>query len=1383
MDSVRIFLSSPTDVSDERACVRRVIEKLSTDWADRLSFDLIDWNDRYYTAGSSFQKQMAQPAECELVICIFWKRLGTDLPDEYRREDGTLPTGSEFEFENAIEGAGKHAQKIPDVLVYRKTADVTFSVDHFDLEKAEYERFLIFWRRWFRNEQGHFTAGFRNFKTLSEFETVFERNFSKWLVDRHGTVEWTKGNPFRGLNPFTEEYSGVFFGRRREIERARARLVASALAGHPVLLLIGASGSGKSSLVRAGLVPRLKMAGGLPTYAIVASATVSPGEIGGDFASGLAKVLFESALGPSLARGDSPTVEALARVLAAGEAGAGAIIGALNRFTSGEIESDGSDATALVLVVDQLEEIFSWPPERAERFLLLLEALVASRRVILLATMRSDFQHRMAEIETLARLVGCMEVRAVDNGERVLEIAAPKESEIHEMIERPAAAAGLTFQIHDGRDLSALVKSEARADSMPAIALLLQQLYEAREGELLTLAAYDRLGGVSGVMARHGESVLAMLEPEQLAAFPVVVRALVTQVRPGAPITIRRVGLAAFAEQPAALAIVRALVDAGLIVSDREMARFAHDSVLEGWKRVKDLVDRDQRLFDARERLERDCARWAALRNSRRERTASLLRGLSLEEARELLAKWGPAGLQDKEPLLPVFIEESIARARWVSWRLSGLLLAVIAVVSAAFIYAEGQRRETQISLWLANAQNDLREGNTMQALDASRRAFDAKPSVQTRSGFLGALMTLSPYYVGRIDLGDAFAQALTWTDSATLTYGDSANMLRDYSLTADISASKRPIPVAPNQESPPKLVAIEPLASATLLGVLSDGSLIEARGRTAGIRVFPAGALRDISTGSRSAVGMSPDGSTIVIAPTADSPVVLSCSDRRPSPPQCVSRALSPSFANAVGIDRRSGRIAVVDSDGNLSVFGHDGATQGSKIPVGGRAISLDWNPRDGRLAIGLDDGHDGRLILADLDHPKALASISSKGAVSAVAWSPRGDLLAYACDQSTVCVADGRTLEAQNPQIVRFVGQPGRITRIAWAQDGEHLASADDGHSIVIWSIHPNQQVYFDLPLPPSGRPAFLAGSPDGRWLAAARDDGGVDRWDTGKLDAAENLKRASSTTAVLAWGDAGTLAGIYADATVATWRRQERSPRQEQMRVPPPELIRPGELAWLDAQIAYVSQDNRIMTVDPRLPRPQSRWFARARRDMRAEAIATDASHTMLVASYEGGRVVAWDPARDDPIELPTAGPVAAQGIAVRNDRRYVATTGGDPFVNVYELGSRTLWRRLELEKDEPSGAIAFNSDGSRLAAIDAKDVVYVWDFSERGATRVLRVNVQPQLGMKGAIGAGYSSYLTWVGPDKLAVLTAQNAVRILDLDERDWRKRMDALQGAR
>ena len=158
MERYRVFLSSPSDVLIERDRAEAVVQRVNARRIDRPQFELIRWELDYYGAKTDFQSQIPKPSECELVICIFWKRLGSDLPDKYARPDGTLPTGTEYEFEEALKGAAENPRKLPDVLVYRKTAEVTFSAATLDFERAQYDRFMAFWQRWFRNERDGFAA-------------------------------------------------------------------------------------------------------------------------------------------------------------------------------------------------------------------------------------------------------------------------------------------------------------------------------------------------------------------------------------------------------------------------------------------------------------------------------------------------------------------------------------------------------------------------------------------------------------------------------------------------------------------------------------------------------------------------------------------------------------------------------------------------------------------------------------------------------------------------------------------------------------------------------------------------------------------------------------------------------------------------------------------------------------------------------------------------------------------------------------------------------------------------------------------------------------------------------------------------------------------------
>ena len=220
MRKVRLFVSSPSDVSAERQRVENVVRRVQADYPDGIEIEVVLWEENFYSARSNFQEQIPSPADSDLVLCILWKRLGTALPSEFDRADGTSRTGTEYEFETAMEAA--LSGELPDILVYRKSAQITFSADHVDQERAELQSLEGFWRRWIQNEERQFTAGFKSFEEADQFEAMLEKDLRGWIKRHFHDVEWpeSKGSPYRGLEAFEEEHAPNYFGRRRAIMAA-----------------------------------------------------------------------------------------------------------------------------------------------------------------------------------------------------------------------------------------------------------------------------------------------------------------------------------------------------------------------------------------------------------------------------------------------------------------------------------------------------------------------------------------------------------------------------------------------------------------------------------------------------------------------------------------------------------------------------------------------------------------------------------------------------------------------------------------------------------------------------------------------------------------------------------------------------------------------------------------------------------------------------------------------------------------------------------------------------------------------------------------------------------------------------------------------------------
>ena len=698
----RVFLSSPGDVLPERDRAQAVIERLNAEYRGGPLFSLTRWEQSYYSATGTFQEQIPNSGDHDLVVFIFWKRLGTDLPAAYNRPDGTSRTGTEYEFEEARDARERRADQLPDILVYRKTAKVTFNEETVDVERAQKKALDQFWERWFRSNTGHFIAGFQSISDAGDFEHQFERNLREWLRRRSiGQSVWniaTQGSPYRGLAPYEEDQSELFYGRDADMARARARFIEAAVGqdsgrhGTAFLLILGASGAGKSSFLRAGLLPRMRDAG-VPAFledgsdAIHGFRTVMllPGEMGEDLCLGLARALYAPATpgGRSdvglarLADGDYPTPDAFAALaMSSPESAALPIVRALDRIGADTPGAAARGAAAraadapgthdasglrrrfgLLLAIDQMEELLTRPEADRQIFVRLLASLARTGRIWIAATMRNDFYDRLRQDTELSALA--------DRG-RVYDLAPPRLADYRDIIRQPALASGLKFEATAHRDLAVDIENEAGGEgALPMIAFLLEQLFQERRGDLLTLEAYDRLGGAAGALARRGDQVVQALPEAVQNAFRPVVRHLVRKSLQDLTATATSCPLRTIPEGSPNRQLIDALrearlVSAGGLSAATAWVRFSHETLLTRWPRLRNAVDADRRDYETLDRLQSAHSLWnstAAANQSER-----LLNGLALAEAQDLVQRWAA---EVDEPLRQfVDLSQSHARAR-----------------------------------------------------------------------------------------------------------------------------------------------------------------------------------------------------------------------------------------------------------------------------------------------------------------------------------------------------------------------------------------------------------------------------------------------------------------------------------------------------------------------------------------------------------------------------------------------------------------------------------------------------------------------------------------------------------------------------------------------
>jgi hypothetical protein len=291
---IRVFLASPGDVADERALALKVLEALPYEpfLRGKVTIQVVAWDKpgagtpmlATMTPQEAIAKGLPKPSECDIVVAVFWSRMGTPLPQDWVKPqalrylagtkfeplDARYLSGTEWEYFDALQAAESTGR--PKVLVYRRTEKQP--LDQADPEfddKHKHWRLVKAFFGAFRNPDGSLRRGCNEYATPSAFEKDLRDHLVgviKELLEvpavgdaaavraepaRSEPLLW-KGSPFPGLRPFTDRDWPIFFGRGRETDGLIRKL---ADPSNRFIAVVGASGSGKSSLVWAGLIPRL----------------------------------------------------------------------------------------------------------------------------------------------------------------------------------------------------------------------------------------------------------------------------------------------------------------------------------------------------------------------------------------------------------------------------------------------------------------------------------------------------------------------------------------------------------------------------------------------------------------------------------------------------------------------------------------------------------------------------------------------------------------------------------------------------------------------------------------------------------------------------------------------------------------------------------------------------------------------------------------------------------------------------------------------------------------------------------------------------------------------------------------------------------------------
>jgi formylglycine-generating enzyme required for sulfatase activity len=544
---------------------------------------------------------------------------------------------------------------------------------------------------------------------------------------------FSAGNPFRGLAPFEAEHQGLFFGRDTDIRALLGRLRHQSL-----ILVAGDSGIGKSSLCRAGILPRVAR-GALDEYRDFVLLTLVPGR--------RPLAALSVVLAPILRQTEAELRARLAD--APGELGSA-------------LRAAHQQGHGLLLFVDQLEDLVTLSePAQAECFARFLgELALPASGVRVLLTVRGDFLTRLGSLPGLG-----------DEVERALYLLRPlKPDGIREAIVGPARSRGVVFESE--ALLQTLVEATARGEgSLPLLQFTLAELWECRDlaRGCITQAALDRMGGVAGALSRHADGVLARLGPaEQQAARRMLGRLITTEGTSG-----ERSEEELTEASEAGRTALRVLVEGRLLHARTEGARasyeIAHEALIASWRTLRNWLDEDAGQRALRQRLEAASAEWERLGRPKE----LLWSEQQLDEVRALdAATLGPR----EETFL------HLARRASHHRRLYRRLAVLLLVLTLGGLSIHGALRaqthlETQrfISARMVTAQDALARGQTL----GQRASASQEKALALFNGHepVGSGMTPKDLWS---HAEDAWAQALDELRQADATLAEAEQALED---------------------------------------------------------------------------------------------------------------------------------------------------------------------------------------------------------------------------------------------------------------------------------------------------------------------------------------------------------------------------------------------------------------------------------------------------------------------------------------------------------------------------------------------------------------------------------------------------------------------------
>ncbi|MBI1878288.1 MAG: hypothetical protein HYR94_08700 [Chloroflexi bacterium] len=1128
---------------------------------------------------------------------------------------------------------------------------------------------------------------------------------------------FTGRNPYRGLRKFTEDEAEFFFGRNAAIQSLldtiKQLVDAETSRELPDLVtVLGPSGSGKSSLVRAGLIPALQQ-GRLPGsehwFIKVMVPNVHPlDEVAAQFVEPTGRGL------PAV-RADLNTGEK-----------------ALHQLMLESLTRAGKPEDAVfVLVMDQFEELFTLCEDEAERQAFLAQLLYVSRtrrnRGLIILTMRADFYGKAAAYKRLADVITLNQML----------VSPMTDKELREAILLPAEAVGLELE---KALVETLLNDTAKAPGvLPLLQHTLQELFNQRDGNLLTLEAYRAMGGVKGALAHRADAILdSMPMPQRHIVRRIFMRLI--QPEEGAVATRRRATfnevLTEDSEASEVEAVVQILTDANLIVAGRNeetgeiLLDVTHEALLEEWPRFQSWLDYDRQGLRIRQQLSLAAQDW----EGRKRDNDSLYRGARLLEAEEWVAKF-PGEIN---PLEQAFFEASQAarnraeaeKRKRTRWLIRGLTVGLILVALGAVYGLYGQYQAERSK---ATAQAERASAQTAEAIAGKARvtavagqelAQQAEGTAEARRviaeqqsqiALAQSLASLAPPIVERTHNTELAALLAVEAVYLNDTAHGNAQALVDNSLRSILSAPYFNV-VLNGQGANVYAVAISP--------VLSDGRQFLASGSDDGAvwlwsMTDPSAGpteLREHKAGVRS-VAFSPDGLTL--ASGSDDHTVRLWSVTNPSTP---AKVLGDHLAGvrAVAFSPDGQTLASAGDDRTIRLWNlAQPAAELEPLQSDQLAVfTIAFSPDGQTLASA---GEDPIVRLWNLAQPAAepVRLQDHQGAVFSVAFSPDGQTLASAGFDKIIRLWD-MTNPSAKPKTLEGYHEES-ISSVAFSPDGQLLASASQDFTVRLWPVagSPTEPAILKGH---TGKVWSVAFNPGGQSLASASADGTIRLWEMGNPSAEPIVydRHLNSVEAVAFSPNGQLLASASDDGTVKLWRVADPATQQPTDLSGHGDIVRAVAFSSDGQTLASGSGDQTIRlwqvanpTADPAiLPGHQGAVVS----------VAFSPDGQTLASASTDGTIRLWDWANSTTATAILPGHEGGvSSVAFSPDGQTLASAGFDQTIRLWRMADFVAKPLLGINTNILS--LAFSPNGQSLAAAGDDGIIRLWNVADLAAEPIM------------------------------------------------------------